>query len=115
MRLNVPARTDAYYEPNSFGGPRPDRRLAEPALPLAGDAMRFDDRQGLGDYEQASALYRRMDDGERARLAANLASSMAGVPETIQRRQVEHFRLVDAGFGDSVEAALARRTAGRLP
>ncbi|SEK12626.1 MULTISPECIES: catalase [unclassified Variovorax] len=115
MRLNVPARTDAYYEPNSFGGPRPDRRLAEPALPLAGDAMRFDDRQGLGDYEQASALYRRMDDGERARLAANLASSMAGVPETIQRRQVEHFRLVDTGFGDSVEAALARRTAARLP
>lgn len=112
MRLNVPARTDAYYEPNSFGGPRADHRLAEPALPLAGDAMRFDDRQGLGDYAQAGALYRRMDAGERQRLAANIAASMAGVPEGIQRRQVEHFRLVDAAFGEGVEAALAAR-AGR--
>jgi len=110
MRLNVPARTDAYYEPNSFGGPRPDHRLAEPALPLAGDAMRFDDRQGLGDYAQAGALYRRMDDGERQRLAANIAASMASVPDAIQRRQVEHFRLVDAAFGEGVEAALARRS-----
>jgi catalase len=108
MRLNVPARTDAYYEPNSFGGPRPDHRLAEPALPLAGDAMRFDDRQGLGDYAQAGALYRRMDEGERQRLAANIAASMASVPDAIQRRQVEHFRLVDAAFGEGVEAALAR-------
>lgn len=107
MRLNVPPRTDAYYEPNSFGGPRPDRRHAEPALALQGDAMRFDDRQGLGDYAQASVLYRRMDEGERARLAANLAAAMAGVPEGIQRRQVAHFRLVDEALGAGVEAALA--------
>lgn len=108
MRMDVPARTDAYYEPNSFGGPRPDRRLAEPALPLSGDAARFDDRQGLGDYAQAAALYRRMDDGERARLAANIAVSMDGVPETIQRRQVAHFHLVDAALGEGVAAHLLR-------
>lgn len=106
MRLNVPPRTDAYYEPNSFGGPRPDRRLAEPALPVGGETGRFDDRQGLGDYAQASALYRRMDEGERARLALNIAASMAGVPQAIQRRQVEHFRLVDARFAQAVEVAL---------
>ncbi|MFM9925997.1 catalase [Variovorax sp. H27-G14] len=106
MRLNVPPRTDAYYEPNSFGGPRPDRRHAEPALPLDGDAMRFDDRQGLGDYVQATALYRHMNDGERARLAGHLAASMAGVPPGIQQRQLAHFRLVDAALGDGVEAAL---------
>ncbi|MBB3641551.1 catalase [Variovorax atrisoli] len=106
MRLDVPPRTDAYYEPNSFGGPRPDRRHAEPALPLSGDAARFDDRQGLGDYVQATALYRRMGSAERERLAANVAAAMAGVPETIQRRQIEHFRLVDAILGQAIAAQL---------
>jgi catalase len=48
-----------------------------------------------------------MDEGERARLAANLAAAMAGVPEGIQRRQVAHFRLVDEALGAGVEAALA--------
>jgi catalase len=106
MRLNVPARTDAYYEPNSFGGPRPDRQLAEPALPLCGDAMRFDDRQGLGDHAQAAALYRRMDSGQRQRLFENIAASMAAVPEAIQRRQIAHFRLIDVSFGKGVAAQL---------
>ncbi|WP_026346678.1 catalase [Variovorax atrisoli] len=106
MRLDVPPRTDAYYEPNSFGGPRPDRQHAEPALPLSGDAARFDDRQGLGDYVQATALYRRMGSAERERLAANVAAAMAGVPETIQRRQIEHFRLVDAVLGQAIAAQL---------
>ena len=106
MRLDVPPRPDAYYEPNSFGGPRPDRRHAEPALPLSGDAARFDDRQGLGDYVQATALYRRMGSAERERLAANVAAAMAGVPETIQRRQIEHFRLVDAVLGQAIAAQL---------
>ena len=106
MRLNVPARTDAYYEPNSFGGPRPDRQLAEPALPLSGDAMRFDDRQGLGDHAQAAALYRRMDSGQRQRLFENIAASMAAVPEAIQRRQIAHFRLIDVSFGKGMAAQL---------
>jgi catalase len=106
MRLNVPARTDAYYEPNSFGGPRPDRQLAEPALPLSGDAMRFDDRQGLGDYGQAQALFRRMDSGEKQRLIENIATAMAEVPNAILRRQVAHFRLVDDALGQGVAAQL---------
>ena len=106
MRLDVPARTDAYYEPNSFGGPRPDRTLVEPPLPLDGDAMRFDDRQGLGDHAQAAALYRRMDDGHRHRLHENIARSMAGVPEAIQRRQIAHFRLVDHALGEGVAQRL---------
>jgi catalase len=106
MRLDVPPRTNAYYEPNSFGGPRPDRTLAEPPLPLEGDAMRFDDRQGLGDHAQAAVLYRGMDEGHRQRLFENIARSMAGVPEVIQRRQVAHFGLVDASLGEGVAQRL---------
>ena len=106
LPVNRPRAPVHTYQPNSVGGPRPDRQHAEPALPLSGDAARFDDRQGLGDYVQATALYRRMGSAEQERLAANVAAAMAGVPETIQRRQIEHFRLVDAILGQAIAAQL---------
>lgn len=106
MRLNVPPKTDAYYAPNSFGGPRPDPRHAEPALPLDGDAMRFDDRQGLGDYAQAAALYKRMDGSERQRLIENISAAMARVHAAVQMRQVAHFMLVDDSLGQGVAEQL---------
>jgi catalase len=38
---------DAYYEPNSFNGPKEDKRYAEPPLPLTGDADRYNHRARL--------------------------------------------------------------------
>src|ERR1700726_2196760 len=43
----------AYYEPNSFDGPKENKRYAEPALPLHGYANRYDHRDGNDDYKQA--------------------------------------------------------------
>lgn len=106
MRLNVPPRTDAYYAPNSFGGPRPDRQHAEPALPISGTAMRFDDRQGMGDYAQATALYQRMDGSQRERLIDNISAAMAQVQPAVQMRQVAHFMLVDDSLGLGVAGRL---------
>ena len=97
---------EAYYEPNSFGGAVQDPGVAEPPLRLRGDAARFDHRVGNDDYGQPGALFRLMDEGQRARLAANIAASMRGVPAFIVDRQLAHFDRADPAYGLGVRAAL---------
>ncbi|WP_018411871.1 catalase [Methyloversatilis thermotolerans] len=106
MLAAIPDRGDAYYEPNSFGGPVQAERYREPPLPAAGDVDRYDHRAGNDDYSQAGALYRLMDAGQRERLAANIAEAMQGVPDAIQRRQIAHFARADAEYGRAVAARL---------
>ena len=53
MRFDAPKSTDAYYEPNSFGGPAENARFAEPPLKISGNADRFDHRDGNDDYTPA--------------------------------------------------------------
>jgi hypothetical protein len=70
---------DAYYEPNSFGGPvveRPD--VKEPPLKISGDADRYDHRAGNDDYSQPRALFALFDEEQRQRLFANIAEAMGG-------------------------------------
>ena len=107
MRFDAPQGGDAYYEPNSFGGPVQDPARAEPPLSLSGDAAAYDHRAGNDDYGQVAALYRLFDDAQRARLHANVAAAMQGVPEAIVTRQLGHFARVDARYAEGVRAALA--------
>lgn len=108
MRFFEPktGNVDAYYEPNSVGGPREAPRFAEPALPLHGDADRFNHRDGNDDYTQPGNLFRLMDAGQRERLFDNIAAAMQGVPEHIQRRQIAHFTKADPAYGAGVARAL---------
>ena len=59
---------DAYYEPNTMGGPAQDSRYAEPPLRISGDADRYDHRAGNDDYAQPRALFALFDDGRKQRL-----------------------------------------------
>ena len=52
MVFDAPKGTDAYYEPNSFGGPVQDSAFAEPPLRIKGDAERYNHRDGNDDYKQ---------------------------------------------------------------
>ena len=97
---------DAYYEPNSFGGPAEDNSYAEPPLRIAGDASRYDHREGNDDYSQAGALFRLFTPEQKGRLFENIAAAMAGVPETIVRRQLAHFSKADPAYGAGVAKAL---------
>lgn len=102
MRFDAPSRTDAYYEPNSFGGPKQDPAQAEPALPLHGDADRFNHRDGNDDYTQPGALFRLMSTDQQRQLFDNIAAAMHGVPVEIQRRQLVHFHRADPAYGAGV-------------
>lgn len=97
---------DAYYEPNSFGGPveRPD--VQEPPLKISGNADRYDHRSGNDDYGQPRALFALFDENQRQRLFANIAAAMAGVPEAIVQRQLAHFYRIDEAYGAGVAEAL---------
>jgi catalase len=106
MRFDAPRGTDAYYEPNSFGGPAQDGRYAEPRLKVSGDADRYDHREGNDDYTQPGNLFRLMPPVAKQRLFKNIASAMAGVPEHIVLRQLRHFHKADPAYAAGVAAAL---------
>jgi catalase len=99
---------DAYYEPNSFGGPVENPAVAEPPLPLHGAADRYDHREGNDDFSQPRALFELFDGDQRKRLYANVAASMNGVPDFILERQLALFSQVHPDYGVGVRAALGK-------
>jgi catalase len=108
---NNTGNPDAYYEPNSFGGPKQDASVAEPPLRISGDAARYDHRAGNDDYSQPGALFRLFTAEQKQRLFNNVADAMHGVPDFIIDRQIEHFNRADPAYGAGVRAALAERNA----
>lgn len=97
---NAPA--NAYYEPNSFGGPTENKALAEPPLKISGDADRFNHRDGNDDYKQPGDLFRLLSKEGQERLCDNIRDAMQGVPIDIVKRQVAHFYKADPAYGRGV-------------
>ena len=102
---NDTGHPDAYYEPNTMGGPGQDPGYREPRLRISGDADRYDHRDGNDDYVQPRALFDLFDDDQR-QLFANIAEAMQGVPKQIVRHQLEHFGRVHPDYRDGVASAL---------
>jgi catalase len=105
---NDTGHPDAYYEPNSMGGPTQDPAYAEPPLRISGDASRYDHHEGNDDYTQAGNLFRLFTAEQKERLFQNVAEAMAGVPETIVQRQLAHFSKADPAYGAGVAKALGQ-------
>ena len=99
MRLAGNANPDAYYEPNSFGGPVQDPSVKEPAIKIVGDADRYNHRDGNDDYRQAGDLFRLLSAAQKERLFDNIKAAMYGVPAEIVKRQVLHFYRADPAYG----------------
>lgn len=105
---NDTGNPDAYYEPNSFGGPVEDKRYAEPPLAISGDADHYNHRDGNDDYRQAGDLFRLLAPDAQERLFGNIAAAMGGVPDFIIDRQLVHFDKADPAYGAGVRKALGR-------
>ncbi len=106
MRFDAPKATDAFYEPNSFHGPRQNALWAEPPLRISGDAARYNHRDGNDDYTQPGNLFRLMRPDQHERLFKNIAAAMAGVPAPIVQRQLVHFHRADPRYAEGVARAL---------
>ncbi len=101
---------DAYYEPNSFEGPKENGAFEEPPLKIDGDADRYDHRDGNDDYTQPRALHNLMDSDQRTRLYSNTAESMVGVPQEIIERALGHYDKISSEYGTGIREALKRLT-----
>jgi len=112
---NDSGNPDAYYEPNSFDGPVEDKTVQEPPLRISGDASRYNHREGNDDFSQPRALFNLFNADEKARLFANYASAMTGVPDAILERQCALLDQVHPDYGAGVRAAVARDAANAIP
>lgn len=81
--------------------------LNEPPLKISADADRYNHRENNDDYSQPRALFNLFDDGQKARLFANIAEAMQGVPPEIIERQLGHFEKVHPDYAAGVRKALA--------
>jgi catalase len=99
---------DAYYEPNSFDGPKENGAFAEPSLAIDGDVDRYDHREGNDDFSQARALFNLMNEGQKAQLFSNIAEAMDGVPDYIIERQMKIFNSVSPDYAKGVQKALGK-------
>lgn len=106
MNFGTPASRDAYYEPNSFNGPKEDARFAEPPLKISGDADRYNHREGNDDYTQPGNLFRLMNADQKQQLFNNISEAMDGVPDEIIRRQLAHFHKADPAYAVGVAKAV---------
>lgn len=99
---------DAYYEPNSFGGPEPDPSFQEPPMRITGDIARYEYEEEMDVYTQPRDLFNLFDKDQKKRLYGNIARAMAGVPENIINRQLEHFEKVSPEYAEGVKKALSK-------
>ena len=106
MRFDAPKSSNAYYEPNSFSGPKQDAHFAEPPLKISGDADRYNHRDGNDDYTQPGNLFRLMSASQKEQLFSNIAAAMTGVPEEIVQRQLVHFHKADPAYAAGVAKAV---------
>ena len=97
---------DAYYEPNTFGGPVQDERFKEPPMKISGDADRYNHREGNDDYTQTGNLFRLFDAGQKQRLCRNIAEAMQGIPQKIADMQISHFDKADPAYGEGIRKAI---------
>jgi catalase len=83
-----------------------DGRHIEPPLKIAGDAARYDHRDGNDDYRQPGDLFRLMLPEQKEQLFDNIKAAMDGVPLDIVKRQIAHFYKADPEYGIGVATRL---------
>jgi catalase len=107
MRTDGNGGGETSYWPNSKGSwtdHRPD--LAEPPLPINGDAAHWDHCVDDDHYEQPGDLFRLMTPEKQQLLFENTARAMGDARIEVKRRHVENCAKADPAYGAGVEKAL---------
>jgi catalase len=107
MRFDDNGGSGPNYYPNSFGGPEPDIKAAEPAFVVTGKAARQPYTHPNDDFVQAGDLYRKvMTDKDRDHLIGNIVSHLCNARKDIQIRQTKIFYKADLDYGRRVAEGL---------
>jgi len=108
MRFDNNSGGDPNYYPNSFGGPPPDPKAAEPNFEVSGEAARQEYTHPNDDFVQAGDLYRKvMSDEDRDHLIGNIVDHLGGAKKRIQLRQTAIFYKADPDYGRRVAEGLS--------
>jgi catalase len=95
------------YYPNSFGGPEPDAKVAEPPFEVSGQAARQPYTHPNSDFAQPGDLYRKvMTDVDREHLIGNIVTHLSNANKEIQLRQSRIFYKADPEYGQRVAEGL---------
>ncbi len=107
MRFDANGAGGPNYYPNSFGGPTPDPKAAEPSFEVSGKAERQEYTHANDDFAQAGDLYRKvMTEQERDNLIGNIVGHLGGAQRRIQLRQCAIFYKADVEYGTRVAEGL---------
>lgn len=98
----------AYYEPNSYNGPKENQEFLEPGLAIDSVADKFNHREDarVDYYYDARALYKILPQDEKERLYSNIVASMEGVSDGVKNRAFSHFEKIDSTLLEGVKKAL---------
>ena len=95
------------YEPNSYHEWQEQPQFMEPPQHICGDSGHWDYANDEADYyAQPRALFLLMNAEQRQALFDNTARAMAGVPEFIRQRHLEHCFACHKDYGEGVAAAM---------
>ncbi|MDF1591956.1 MAG: catalase [Desulfobacterales bacterium] len=95
------------YWPNSFDGPGPDAKAAEPAFDLSGKAGRHPFKHPNDDFVQAGNLYRKvMTETDRKNLVGNIVGHLGNAKKRLQMRQTAIFFKADIDYGTRIAKGL---------
>lgn len=88
------------------GAPAPVPEVAEPPMPLLGDACKAYDTSEEDHYTQAGDLYRLMHESQKQQLINNIVGGLCQASTAAQQRMVGYLKRADADYGSRVEGAL---------
>lgn len=94
------------YHPNSFDGVTETPSSERPPYLGVAAVDRYNHRLDGDYYSQAGDLYRLMSADQKKLLTDNIIGAMKTVPESIQRRQIEHFLKADQAYGQTIKKGL---------
>ena len=107
MRFDSNGSGTPNYYPNSFGGPEPNPKAAEPPFEVSGQAARQPYTHPNDDFVQAGDLYRKvMKDTDRKNQISNIVGHLGGAQKRIQLRQTAIFYKADKEYGSRVAEGL---------
>ena len=107
MRFDSNGGRAANYYPNSFNGPEPNIRAAEPMFEVSGIATRQKYAYPNDDFIQPGELYRKvMTEEDRNHLISNIVSHLKNANKEIQIRQTKIFSKADPEYGRRVAEGL---------
>ncbi len=107
MRVDANGEAGPNYWPNSFGGPEPDPKAAEPPFEISGQAGHYAFTFPNDDFVQAGNLYRNvMKEEDREHLVGNIVDHLGGAQKRIQLRQTAIFYKADPEYGRRVAEGL---------